>query len=123
MIKRVRGIPRQFRFPWRTRTQIEREVDDELEFHIAMRAEELERAGMSAEAARREALRAFGNFDATRRELALSGRSVERQTRWRTMLEDCWRCALRGALAGAQPRLYRRRSSGARRRHRRELGR
>jgi len=91
MSKRVRGIPRQFRFPWRTRSQVEREVDDELEFHLAMRAEELERGGMSAEAARREALRGFGNLEATRRELALSDQSSERQTRWRTMLEDCWR--------------------------------
>ena len=102
MIKRVRGIPRQFRFPWRTRTQIEREVDDELEFHIAMRAEELERGGMSADAARREALRGFGNFDATRRDLARAGQTSERQTRWRTMLEDCWRDVRYGARSLAR---------------------
>jgi predicted permease len=91
MIKRVRGIPRQFRFPWRTRSQVEREVDDELEFHLAMRIEELERTGLSTADARREALRAFGNFDSTRRELARAGQQSERQTRWRTMLEDFWR--------------------------------
>jgi len=102
MIKRVRGIPRAFRFPWRTHTQIEREVDDELEFHIAMRAEELERAGMSADAARRAALREFGNFDETRRYLARAGQHSERQTRWRTMLEDCWRDVRYGACSLAR---------------------
>lgn len=56
-----------------------------------MRAEELERAGLSAADARREALRAFGDFNATRRELARSGQRGERQTRWRTMVEDFWR--------------------------------
>jgi len=102
MIRRVRGIPRQFRFPWRTRSQIEREVDDELEFHIAMRAEELERAGMSPDSARREALRGFGDFDATRRDLARAGQHSERQTRWRTMLEDCWRDVRYGARSLAR---------------------
>ena len=91
MIRRVRGIPRQFRFPWRTPPQVERDVGDELEFHLAMRAEELERAGLSADAARREALRSFGDLSATRRELARSGQQGERQTRWRTMVEDFWR--------------------------------
>jgi predicted permease len=67
-----------------------------------MRAEELERAGMSADAARREALRGFGNFDATRRELARSGQRGERQTRWRTMLEDCWRDVRYGARSLAR---------------------
>ena len=102
MIRRVRGIPRQFRFPWRTRSQVERDVDDELEFLLAMRAEELERTGMSPDAARREALRAFGNFDATRRELSRAGQQSERQTRWRTMLEDCWRDVRYGARSLAR---------------------
>src|SRR5262245_38002191 len=62
-----------------------------------MRAEELERTGMSVETARREALREFGNFDATRRDLARAGQYSERQTRWRTMLEDCWRDVRYGA--------------------------
>jgi putative ABC transport system permease protein len=102
VIKRVRGIPRQFRFPWRSRSQIERDVDDELEFHITMRTEELEHAGMPPEEARREALRGFGNVDATRRELARAGQHSERQTRWRTMLEDCWRDVRYGARSLAR---------------------
>ncbi len=91
MSKRVRGIPRQFRFPWRTPSQVERDVDDELEFHLTMRAEELERAGFPAEDAQREARRAFGNLAAARRDLAQSGRRGERQSRWRTIFEDWWR--------------------------------
>ena len=31
-----------FRLPWRTAQRISEDVDDELHFHIAMRAEELE---------------------------------------------------------------------------------
>ena len=62
-----------------------------------MRAEELERAGLSSDAARREALRGFGDFAATRRDLARSGQQGERQTRWRTMLEDFWRDVRYGA--------------------------
>jgi hypothetical protein len=91
VIKRVRGIPRQFRFPWRTPSQVEREVSEELEFHLAMRAAELERSGLSPDDAQREARRRFGNVDAARRELARSGQRGERQARWRTMIEDCWR--------------------------------
>lgn len=102
MIKRVRGIPRRFRFPWRTPSQVEREVDDELEFHLAMRAEELERGGSSAEDARREALRGFGDFEATCRDLALSGQRGERQARWRTTIEDCWRDVRYGARSLAR---------------------
>jgi predicted permease len=102
MSKRVRGIPRQFRFPWRTRSQVEREVDDELEFHLAMRAEELERRGLAPDAARREALTGFGDFATTRRELALSGQRGELQARWRTMLEDWWRDVRYGARSLAR---------------------
>ena len=35
------GIRRMFRFPWRTRTQIAHDVDDELRFHLDMQIEEL----------------------------------------------------------------------------------
>lgn len=41
---------------------VEREIDDELRFHIEMRVEENVRAGMSPEAAREDAQRRFGDF-------------------------------------------------------------
>src|SRR5215813_9540771 len=44
------------------RGRIERELDDELGFHIDMRARDLIAAGWSPEAARREARRRFGDL-------------------------------------------------------------
>jgi predicted permease len=78
-------------------SQVERDVDDELEFHLAMRRAELERSGLSADAAAREALRAFGDLAATRHELARSGHKGERQARWRSACEDLWRDVRYGA--------------------------
>ncbi len=47
---------------WRYLTaRFRRDVDEELEFHIAMRARELEEQGLSADQARREAERRFGD--------------------------------------------------------------
>lgn len=46
--------------------QIEQEIFDELDFHIAMRTEENMSQGMSAEAARSAALARFGDFAAVR---------------------------------------------------------
>lgn len=37
-----------FRWPWRRRTEIVRAVDDELEFHLAARAAELEAEGLAS---------------------------------------------------------------------------
>ena len=51
-----------FRFPWRTRRSIAGDVDDEVRFHLDMRAEENVRRGMSPEEARREAERRFGRL-------------------------------------------------------------
>ncbi|HYN86197.1 MAG TPA: ABC transporter permease [Pyrinomonadaceae bacterium] len=51
--RRVRALPRG--------EEIEREIDEELRFHIEMRTEENVRAGMTPEEARRDAERRFGN--------------------------------------------------------------
>lgn len=48
------------------RQSVEREVDDELAFHLDMRTRQLMATGWSAEAARAEAIRAFGNVADTR---------------------------------------------------------
>ena len=56
------GGPRRiFRLPLR-RSRIQRYVDEELEFHLAMREEELGQEGWSSAEARGEALRQFGNL-------------------------------------------------------------
>ena len=45
----------------RTRREVEDEIAAELEFHVAARAADLERDGLSADAARREAECRFGD--------------------------------------------------------------
>ena len=49
------------------RRAVKSEVDEELRLHLEMRVAELDRAGMSPDEARREALRQFGDLEATRR--------------------------------------------------------
>ena len=46
---------------------VDREVHEEIRFHIEMRAEANERGGMAPEAARRAAERSFGDPDRVRR--------------------------------------------------------
>jgi predicted permease len=55
------------------RRDLEREVDDEIETHIALRTEELIRSGEPPERAREEALRRFGDLAKARRQLKESG--------------------------------------------------
>ena len=53
---------------WRRRRhELAAELDDELTLHLELRAEELVRAGLSPDAARREAVRQFGDLEYTRR--------------------------------------------------------
>ena len=68
---------RFFRLPWRSRRQIGTDVDDELRFHLEMRIDELRALGMSAEAARAEALRQFGDVDEARHYIAGVDRATE----------------------------------------------
>jgi putative ABC transport system permease protein len=58
-------LRRVFRIPFR-RPPIERDVDEELAFHIELRVERLVALGMSADDARREALRQFGAMEPVR---------------------------------------------------------
>jgi len=72
-----------FRLPWRTAQRIREDVDDELHFHIAMRAEELEAHGLSADVALAEATRQFGDLEDARRYLRRMDRSTEAARRRR----------------------------------------
>ena len=58
----VRRLQTRLSTVFRTR-RVERELDAELRFHIDMLTEQKVRAGMSPEAARAAALRAFGAVD------------------------------------------------------------
>jgi putative ABC transport system permease protein len=78
----LKGLYRRIRALFRSEA-IHREIDEEMRFHIEMRAEESVRAGMPPEEARREAERRFGRLTRTKEE----GYEV-RGGRW---LETLWR--------------------------------
>ena len=62
--------------------ELRRELDDEIEAHVAMRADELVAGGMDPVEARREALRRFGDVEGARRTLLATARRRERRRRW-----------------------------------------
>jgi predicted permease len=66
---------RVFRVPGK---HVEREVDDELAFHLEMRTQRLIAAGLSPEAARREALRQFGDIQTVRQDCVTMDQQRER---------------------------------------------
>ena len=89
-MSRISGLRRIFRFPWRTRGQIAHEVDAELRFHLDRRTEELIDQGMTSEAARREAVRQFGDLAYTKQYCCALAERTELKVR-RTMLIDEFR--------------------------------
>ncbi|HEX6536092.1 MAG TPA: ABC transporter permease [Gemmatimonadaceae bacterium] len=72
-----------FRFPWRTAQHISDDIDEELRFHLEMRAEELTARGLSPEAARAEAARQFGDVEDARRYLRHVDQDIEAARRRR----------------------------------------
>ncbi|HEY4321652.1 MAG TPA: ABC transporter permease [Gemmatimonadales bacterium] len=78
----MRRPARNFRFPWRSRDQIARDVDRELAFHLEMRIGELMRDGMEEDAARDRATLEFGDLDFTRRYCRNQDEQDDRATRW-----------------------------------------
>src|SRR5688500_18879933 len=67
---------------------IERDVDDELAFHLAMREEKLRRLGLAPDAARVRAQDRFGNMDAIRNECVTIDRQYAREVRLMEWLES-----------------------------------
>src|SRR5262249_32651021 len=61
------GIGRVFDLALRRRDRWEREVEDEIKLHLALRAEQLAASGMSADDAYREAIRRFGPLTKSRK--------------------------------------------------------
>ena len=70
------------------RSDVERELDEEIEAHVSLRIDDLVRAGMSAREAREEAVRRFGDMDEARRRLQASARRKEDRLRWVRVLES-----------------------------------
>jgi len=76
---------RLFRF-WRP--DVDADVDDEIQLHLAMRTEELAEAGWTPAAARAEALRAFGDIERVRSGCRQIGRQEERRMRLHTWMDE-----------------------------------
>ena len=77
--------------PLRTRAQIRAGVDEELEFHIAMAASELERSGWNAFDAEAEARRRFGDIEYTRSYCSAEDLRREREKRRMTAFDELFR--------------------------------
>jgi predicted permease len=80
---------------------MESEIDEELNLHLHMCVEELRAGGMSLDAARREALRRFGDLESTRRYCRQQDHEKETRMRVGLLLEDLiqdLRICLRGLL-------------------------
>ncbi|HEX3866499.1 MAG TPA: ABC transporter permease, partial [Gemmatimonadaceae bacterium] len=78
---------RVFRLP-STRTRLVREIDDELAFHIETRVRQLIDGGMSADDARREAQRQFGDVESVRRSCVAVDEQRERTVRRMSFSSD-----------------------------------
>ena len=70
------------------RTQIAHAVEDEIAFHIDMRAQRLVAAGLSPDAARREAMRQFGDLEAVRRDCVTFDEERERAMRRANLFDE-----------------------------------
>ncbi|MEP6690598.1 MAG: permease prefix domain 1-containing protein [Gemmatimonadaceae bacterium] len=77
----MRPFTRLFGFPFRSRAQVALDVDDELAFHLDMRAAELVGGGLSDDAARAEVARRFGDVEVTRSYCASIDRAGETRRR------------------------------------------
>jgi putative ABC transport system permease protein len=83
-----RGIPRLFRLALRRRDRWEREVEDEIKLHLALRAEQLTAQGADPDEAYREALRRFGPLSESRARLFDAARHRERQMQRTEIFDD-----------------------------------
>jgi predicted permease len=90
-VKQRRGARRFFHLPFFSRWQVERDVDDELSFHLEMKAQEMMRSGVPADEARREARRRFGDIEYTRRYCRAQSLGRERAFWRRELLFDLGR--------------------------------
>lgn len=84
------GIRRLFQLDAWRRRDATRDLRDEMELHIALRAEQLEQGGMPASQAREEARRLFALYDTTIRELESAAHERNRYMRTRERWEAAW---------------------------------
>src|SRR5918995_1431340 len=79
---------RLFRFTSRTDDEIERDIREEVAFHLDLRVRELVEAGSSPERAQAEAQRQFGDVDATAAYIRSLDTRKETRMRWRLRAEE-----------------------------------
>jgi hypothetical protein len=92
------GTRRAFRLALR-RPRIERDVDDEVSFHLEMRVAELVTRGWSAETARAEALRRFGDrqhWSMAMTEVDRERTALEQRAEWLDDLQQDLKYGVRG---------------------------
>jgi len=82
------GIRKKKPFWYLRRKSVRAEVDEELSLHLDMRINELIAAGMTPDEARREALRQFGDLDATREYCRRQDEEREKEMQRALLLED-----------------------------------
>ncbi len=79
---------RAFRWPWRSRSEVRAEVDEELRGHLEMRTEALVSRGLPPEEARRQAIDEFGDLAYTRQYCIEQGTRKEERRRRKLMLDE-----------------------------------
>jgi len=80
-------VRRDLRLP-STRRRLTRDVDDEIAFHIATRVDRLMETGLDPEAARREALKQFGDVESIRQGMLTMSQQREIAARRTGLLSD-----------------------------------
>jgi putative ABC transport system permease protein len=79
---------RPFWYLRRRPDELQTQVDEELRGHLEMRIEELVAKGVSSDAARREALRQFGDLEYTRRYCRNQDVRREGRMRWHLVMDE-----------------------------------
>lgn len=85
--------PRVFRFPF-GRHQVERDLAEEMRFHLEMRADDLRQRGARDEEAHALALARFGDVESVRRRCLREGLAMDRRRQLRCALEELVQDAL-----------------------------
>ena len=84
-----RRFRRLIGLPTRSADAIDRDLDDEVSFHIEMRAQDLVRRGLSEADARQQALTEFGDAQRLKKSLGRMDRSAQRDRRLARWFADC----------------------------------
>lgn len=82
---------RLLRLRFGRRAELERELDEEVQTHLALRIDELRASGLDEDEARLEAERRFGDLKAARRALYASARRREAKLEWRRLADELTR--------------------------------